>query len=165
MVRMHPVLSGKAARMSGALAVLALAACGEGPAASQREKFQVLEPAGGLLHVNPRPFPYEGLGSFEVDANADSATAAGLVRVRVRTSGGDEEQIDLGVQRGTLPRQLLVSMRDGEHAATLGARMDPAELRFGSFGITGSTGLLHVVGGDPAAVLARVRGWPEVRSV
>ncbi|HEX2206361.1 MAG TPA: hypothetical protein VHG93_01660 [Longimicrobium sp.] len=150
-------------------AAVALAGCGEGPAEPRQERQaeQLLEPSGGLANVYTTPFPYHALGSFAVNASTDSvtATSGSPVRVRVRTSGGDDEQIELVKVEATLPRQLLVVMRDGEHVAELRARMNAEQLRFGSFGITGEHGLLHVVGGDPAAALARVRGWPGVRGV
>lgn len=152
--------------MAGIAAMLLIGACGQGPAESQQQALvQVAEPAGALKEVNVRPFPYHGLGSFSVWAHPEGATGERVrVRVRVRTTGGDEEQIDLLPASGPLPRQLVVSMRAGEHLASLRARMSAARLRFGSFGITGENGLLHVVDGDPAAALARVRDWPEVRS-
>lgn len=156
-----------ARRTAGVAAVLLAAACGQGPAETQQQALvQVGEPAGALKEVNVRPFPYHGLGSFSVWAHPDGAAgpSTGVVRVRVRTTGGDEEQIELLPASGFLPRQLVVSMRDGEHLASLRARLGAARLRFGSFGITGENGLLHVVDGDPAAALARVRGWPEVRN-
>lgn len=163
---MHPGSRGRGRRIAGLAAVLLSAACGRGPAESQQPALvQVGEPAGALKDVNVRPFPYHGLGSFTVWAYPDGAPGSsnGPVRVRVRTTGGDEEQVELLPASGLLPRQLVVSMREGEHLASLRARMSAARLRFGSFGITGETGLLHVVEGDPDAALARVRGWPEVR--
>ncbi|HEX6370060.1 MAG TPA: hypothetical protein VF006_14160 [Longimicrobium sp.] len=153
-------------KLGGAAVALVLAACAEGPVQSQQPEDFVRAPqASGLLaSASVRAFPYHALGAFDVSAYAvDSATAAAGVRVRVRTSGGDDEHVDLFRMAGTLPRQILVTMREGRHVAELRGRMDPSQLRFGSFGVTGENGLLHVVGGDPAAALARVRGWPEVR--
>jgi hypothetical protein len=161
MIRMHAAIYGCAAL------ALAMAACGEGPAEPRQPEDFVRGPAasGLLASASVRAFPYHALGAFDVWAYAaDSATWAADVRVRVRTSGGGDEALDLAAMAGTLPRQILVTLREGRHVAELRGRMDAAQLRFGSFGVTGETGLLHVVGGDPAAALARVRGWPEVRS-
>lgn len=147
-------------------AALLVAACGQGPAESQQQALvQAGEPTGALQDVNVRLFPYHGLGAVDVWAYPDASGAAGdPVRVRVRTSGGDEEQVELRPASGTLPRQLVVAMRDGRHVASLRGRMNASRLRFGGFGVSGENGLLHVVGGDPGAALAQVRGWPEVRS-
>ena len=74
-------------------AALLVAACGQGPAESQQQALvQAGEPTGALQDVNVRLFPYHGLGALDVWAYPDASGAAGdPVRVRVRTSGGDEE--------------------------------------------------------------------------
>lgn len=162
---MQSVLCDRPLRIGAAALALVATACGQGPA-EPREVTQISQPSGQLSNLYVRPFPYHAQGSFEIAAGADSATAFGQapVLVRIRTSGGDDEQVEMAGASGTLPRQIMVSMRDGRHVAELKARMDGDQLRFGSFGITGANGLLHVVDGDPAAALPRVRGWPEVRS-